>query len=195
MTRTLGIVRGESGALAVADTCHVPSLSPERVNEAHDDIPRLPKSAPNAARASPEIARHPSPPAPDRAPLILRGGAPKTRQPLAALAAAAKTSQLVDPPPHAKARRVSVEGAAALSSDRVIARGSEAERPAPPRPSRAASRTDNRKDHARGNEALISPPCSMLVLARGNRPWRPASQRPQANGYRTIGGRRLPAAA
>jgi len=39
MTRTLGIVRGESGALAVADTCHVPSLSPERVNEAHDDIP------------------------------------------------------------------------------------------------------------------------------------------------------------
>ena len=45
--------------------------------------------------------------------------------------------------------------------------------------SRAASGAEHRKDHARGTEALISRPCSMLVLARGNRLWRRALQRPQ----------------
>jgi hypothetical protein len=49
--------------------------------------------------------------------------------------------------------------------------------------SRAAPSAEHGKDHARGTEALISRPCSMLVLARGNRLWRPALKRPRGNGF------------
>jgi hypothetical protein len=38
-----------------------------------------------------------------------------------------------------------------------------------PRTSRAAPASEHGKDHARETEAVISRPCSMLILARGNR--------------------------
>ena len=88
--------------------------------------------------------------------------------------------------PSPTARLISIEGGGVRSSDR-IARGSDAERPARRSTSRALPDAKDRKDHARGAEAAISHPCSMLVLARGNRLWRPALPRAQGNAQRTGG--------